>query len=117
MTLVRFEMHVNGVEGGEDGCLPVETEPCPGSFKLLPFTAGSNGGDQDGEVANAKRNTILDGTWVTATKRARGCRGRKKRRSEFDNDRAEEIGGRKASVTYGEGATGVCIGLEEITHP
>ena len=67
MTLIRFGMHVHGVKGGEERGLPVETEPRPGSFKFLPFFFGSDGRYQDGEVADAKRNAILDGTWVTTT--------------------------------------------------
>ena len=55
-------MHLNGVEGGEDRAVPTETEPCSGPFKLLTFLPGSDGGDQDGEVANAKCDTVLDGT-------------------------------------------------------
>jgi hypothetical protein len=62
-------MHENGVEGGEHCGLPAETKPRPGSFELLPFLPGSKSGDHDGEVANAKRNTVLDGTWVTISQR------------------------------------------------
>ena len=54
-------MHVNGVESGEYRGLPAETKPCSGPFKLLTFLPGSEGGDQDGEVADAKCNADLDG--------------------------------------------------------
>jgi len=56
-------MHVNGVEGGEYRGLPAETKPCSGPFKLLTLLPGSEGGDQDGEVANAKCNADLGGAW------------------------------------------------------
>jgi len=56
-------MHLNGVEGGEDRGVPVE--PCSASFEFLAFLSCSEGRDQDGKVANTKRNTVLDGTWVT----------------------------------------------------
>ena len=61
VALLRFEMHLDRVEGGKDHGLPGETQPCKGFFKLLLFLPGSNGGNQDGEVADAERNTILDG--------------------------------------------------------
>ena len=64
MTLVRFKVHVDSVEGGEDRGLLAETKPCLGSFKLFLSFPGSKRRDQDGEVANAKRNTNLDGTWI-----------------------------------------------------
>lgn len=54
-------MHVNGSESGEYRGLPAETKPCSGPFKLLTLLSGGEGGDQYGEVANAKCNANLDG--------------------------------------------------------
>lgn len=84
MTLVRFKVHVDSVEGGEDRGLLAETKPCLGSFKLFLSFPGSERRDQDGEVANAKRNTNLDGTWIMTKGRT------KKRGSKFSNERAKE---------------------------
>jgi len=74
-------MHLDGGEGGEDSGWPAETSPRPGFFEPLLFLPGSEGGDQDGKVANTQCNTVLNGTWVTTTNASK--EGKKKRRLEF----------------------------------
>ena len=85
MTQVRFDVHVNSVEGREDCGLPVESESCLGSSIFLPFLLGSEGGDQDGEVANTERNTVLDSTW--------GCRGKRNKDQNLTTTVQKRTGG------------------------
>lgn len=61
MGFFRFDMHVNGIEGGKERSLLAETETRVGPFILLMFP-GSEGGDHDWKVADTECDTVLDGT-------------------------------------------------------
>ena len=80
MFRVRWEMHLDRVEGGKDHGRPGEIEPRPGFVNIILFLpVGSEDGNQDREVANGERNTILDGAWDDNVNR--GIKREKKKRA------------------------------------